>query len=147
MNGKELPVYGDGKNIRDWLYVTDHCEAIVAVLKHGTPGRSYNIGGNNEKQNIEVVTLICDAIDNKIGLLPGATARRSLITFVKDRLGHDRRYAIDATRIKEEIGWEPAVTFETGIDKTIDWYLSNQEWVNSIADGTYQDYYQKMYEK
>jgi len=147
MNGKELPVYGDGKNIRDWLYVTDHCEAIVAVLKHGTPGRSYNIGGNNEKQNIEVVTLICDAIDNKIGLLPGATARRSLITFVKDRLGHDRRYAIDATRIKEEIGWEPAVTFETGIDKTIDWYLSNQEWVSSIADGTYQDYYQKMYEK
>ena len=145
MNGKALPVYGDGKNVRDWLYVVDHCEAIVAVLEKGKPGRSYNIGGNNEKQNIEVVTLICDILDQKVGLLEGGKERRSLITFVKDRLGHDRRYAIDATRIGEEIGWQPSISFEKGIGKTIDWYLANQRWVGSVVDGSYQDYYQKMY--
>ena len=107
MRGKTLPVYGDGKNVRDWLYVKDHCEAIVEVVKKGGNGQCYNIGGNNEKQNIEVVTLICDILDKKLGLPDSGEPRRSLITFVKDRLGHDRRYAIDATKIKEELGWEP----------------------------------------
>ncbi len=147
MLGKELPVYGDGKNIRDWLYVEDHCEAIVEVLKKGENGKSYNIGGNNEKQNIEVVTLICDILDRKIGLLESGEPRRSLITFVKDRLGHDRRYAIDPTRIRDELGWEPKVTFESGIEKTLDWYLENQDWVKAIVDGSYQNYYQEMYGK
>jgi dTDP-glucose 4,6-dehydratase len=145
MNGRELPVYGDGKNIRDWLYVKDHCEAIVQVIDKGVNGRSYNIGGNNEKQNIEVVTLICDILDRKIGLPVSGKPRRSLISFVKDRLGHDRRYAIDASRIKQEIGWQPRVTFEEGIERTIDWYLSNQDWVNGVIDGSYQQYYEKMY--
>ncbi|WP_419176724.1 dTDP-glucose 4,6-dehydratase [Desulfosediminicola sp.] len=146
MHGKSLPVYGDGKNIRDWLYVEDHCEAIVEVLKNGENGKSYNIGGNNEKQNIEVVTLICDILDRKIGLPESGKPRRSLITYVADRLGHDRRYAIDASRIREELGWEPKMTFERGIEKTIDWYLANQEWVANIVDGSYQKYYQEMYE-
>ena len=145
MHGKPLPVYGDGKNIRDWLYVGDHCEAVLEVLGKGRIGRSYNIGGNNEKQNIEVVTLICDTLDRKLGLPPSGQPRRSLITFVKDRLGHDRRYAIDASRIKEEIGWQPRVTFEQGVEMTIDWYLANAEWVASVVDGTYQEYYTKMY--
>lgn len=146
MNAKELPVYGDGKNIRDWLYVKDHCEAIVEVLEKGVYGNCYNIGGNNEKQNIEVVTLICDLLDEKLGLPESGKPRKSLITFVKDRLGHDQRYAIDATTIKEQIGWEPKVTFEEGISMTIDWYLDNQEWVNSVIDGSYQKYYQQMYD-
>ncbi len=145
MNGKELPVYGDGKNIRDWLYVEDHCEAIVQVIKKGENGRSYNIGGNNEKQNIDVVTLICDILDRKIGLPDSGEPRRSLITFVRDRLGHDRRYAIDASRIKQEIGWQPRVTFEEGIEYTIDWYLANQDWVDDVIDGSYRQYYEKMY--
>ena len=145
MHGKPLPVYGDGKNIRDWLYVGDHCEAVLEVLGKGRIGRSYNIGGNNEKQNIEVVTLICDTLDRKLGLPTSGQPRRSLITFVKDRLGHDRRYAIDASRIKEEIGWQPRVTFEQGVEMTIDWYLANAEWVASVVDGSYQEYYTKMY--
>lgn len=145
MHGRELPVYGDGKNIRDWLYVQDHCEAIVEVIRKGENGTSYNIGGNNEKQNIEVVTLICDILDRKLGPAESGKPRRSLITFVADRLGHDRRYAIDASRIREQIGWQPKVTFETGIEKTIDWYLANQRWVASVVDGSYQEYYQKMY--
>lgn len=145
MHGKPLPVYGDGKNIRDWLYVGDHCEAVLEVLGKGRIGRSYNIGGNNEKQNIEVVTLICDTLDRKLGPATSGQPRRSLITFVKDRLGHDRRYAIDASRIKEEIGWQPRITFEQGVEMTIDWYLANAEWVASVVDGSYQEYYTKMY--
>lgn len=144
-NGKELPVYGDGKNIRDWLYVTDHCQAIIEVLEKGEAGRTYNIGGNSEKTNIEVVTLICDMLDEKLGLLPSGESRRSLITFVTDRLGHDRRYAIDSTRLKEEIGWQPSVTFEQGIAMTIDWYLDNQEWLDTVIDGSYLEYYERMY--
>ncbi|MBU1234712.1 MAG: dTDP-glucose 4,6-dehydratase [Proteobacteria bacterium] len=146
MTGKSLPIYGDGKYVRDWLYVKDHCEAIVEVLEKGRVGQSYNIGGNNEKQNLEVVTLICDTLDRKLGLPASGEPRRSLITFVKDRLGHDRRYAIDATYIKEQLGWEPKVTFEQGIEKTVDWYLANQEWVESVIDGSYREYYEKMYE-
>ena len=145
MNGKKLPVYGDGRNVRDWLYVVDHCRAIVAVLEGGRPGRSYNIGGNNEKQNIEVVTQICDILDRKVGRDQQDRPRRSLITFVKDRQGHDRRYAIDASRIRDEIGWQPSVSFEQGIELTVDWYLENQQWVRDVADGSYQDYYLRMY--
>ena len=144
-NGKELPVYGDGKNIRDWLYVTDHCQAIIEVLEKGSSGRTYNIGGNNEKTNIEVVTQICDMLDAKIGPLPNGSSRRSLITFVTDRLGHDRRYAIDSTRLKQEIGWQPSLPFEQGIELTIDWYLAHPGWLETVIDGSYQDYYQKMY--
>lgn len=147
MTGKALPIYGDGKNVRDWLYVKDHCEAIVEVLTKGTVGGSYNIGGNNEKQNIEVVTLLCDILDKKIGLPPSGEPRRNLITYVKDRLGHDRRYAIDASFIKDQLGWEPQVTFEKGMEKTVDWYLANQDWVASVIDGSYLKYYEKMYGK
>ena len=144
-NGKELPVYGDGKNVRDWLYVTDHCQAIIEVLEKGRSGRTYNIGGNNEKTNIEVVTLICKMLDAKIGPLPGGRSRTELITFVTDRLGHDRRYAIDSTRLKEEIGWQPSVTFEQGIEITLDWYLAHQDWLETVIDGSYKDYYTRMY--
>ena len=145
LQGKNLPVYGDGLNIRDWLFVQDHCEAILEVLDRGQNGESYNIGGNNEKKNIEVVTLICDLLDRKIGLLPSGKPRTSLITYVKDRLGHDRRYAIDAAKIKEQLGWQPKMTFEQGIDVTIDWYLNNQHWVAAVIDGSYMEYYTKMY--
>jgi len=145
MGGRSLPVYGDGKNVRDWLYVKDHCEAIVAVLDGSRPGRSYNIGGNNEKKNIDVVRSICDILDKKVGLLDGNRPRHSLITFVKDRLGHDRRYAIDASRIRDEIGWQPSISFQQGLEQTIDWYLENQAWVSEVVDGSYQDYYRKMY--
>ncbi len=145
MKGKSLPVYGDGKNVRDWLYVQDHCEAIIEVVRRGRAGHCYNIGGNNEKQNLEVVTLICDILDRKLGLPVTGKPRRSLITFVKDRLGHDRRYAIDASRIKDELGWEPKMSFEEGMEKTVDWYLANQKWVDEIVDGSYQQYYEKMY--
>ena len=147
MQGKSLPVYGDGKNVRDWLYVGDHCEAIVEVLEKGGSGQCYNIGGNNEKQNIEVVTLICDLLDQKLGIGSSGEPRRNLITFVRDRLGHDRRYAIDASKIREQLGWEPKVTFEQGIEATIDWYLEHQAWVKDIVSGAYQEYYQAMYQK
>lgn len=145
MHGKSLPVYGDGKNVRDWLFVQDHCEAIVEVLLKGDNGHCYNIGGNNEKQNIEVVTLICDLLDQKIGLPESGNPRRSLITFVEDRLGHDRRYAIDAGKIKNQLGWEPQMTFEQGMERTVDWYLANQDWVADIVSGSYQNYYATMY--
>ena len=145
LQGKLLPVYGDGKNIRDWLFVGDHCEAIAEVIAHGKNGESYNVGGNNEKQNIEVVTLICDLLDKKAGLGHDGRPRRSLITFVKDRLGHDRRYAIDASKLKTELGWEPKVSFEQGIEMTIDWYLGHQQWVEKIVNGSYMDYYRTMY--
>ncbi len=145
MTGRTLPVYGDGKNVRDWLYVLDHCEAIVEVLRRGNPGENYNIGGNNEKQNIEVVTLICDTLDRKLGLPESGEPRRKLITYVKDRLGHDRRYAIDACYMEEQFDWKPKVSFEEGIEKTVDWYLANQDWVNSVINGSYRKYYAKMY--
>lgn len=146
LHGTSLPVYGDGKNIRDWLFVGDHCEAIIEVIENGRNGESYNVGGNNEKQNIEVVTLICDLLDEKLGLGSDGRPRRSLITFVKDRLGHDRRYAIDSSKLKKELGWEPKITFEQGIGMTIDWYLSHQKWVEDIVNGSYMDYYRAMYQ-
>jgi len=143
--GKDLPVYGDGKNVRDWLFVADHCEAIWVALVKGRVGETYNIGGNSEKQNIEVVQTICDLLDAKLGLLPGNQPRRSLIKFVKDRAGHDRRYAIDASKIRDELGWEPSIDFASGIERTISWYLDHSEWMAAILDGSYQEYYQSMY--
>ncbi len=146
LHGRELPVYGDGKNVRDWLYVADHCEALLAVLERGEPGRRYNIGGNNEMTNIEVVSQLCDILDDRVGPLPGGSPRRSLIAYVRDRQGHDRRYAIDATRIKDEIGWQPSVVrFADGLAATIDWYLAHRDWLEAVIDGSYQDYYREMY--
>lgn len=145
LQGKQLPVYGDGGNVRDWLYVEDHCEAIIRVLDQGRLGESYAIGGHNEKKNIEIVELLCDMIDRKVGLLPSGAPRRSLITYVRDRLGHDRRYAIDAGKIERELGWTPRFSFPEGIERTIDWYLDHGDWLQRVVNGTYQQYYQKMY--
>ncbi|MFN7290957.1 MAG: dTDP-glucose 4,6-dehydratase [Pirellula sp.] len=134
--GKPLPVYGDGQNIRDWLFVEDHCTAIDLVLHRGREGQTYNIGGNSEKRNLEVVHLICDLLDE---LRPAAgLSRRSLITFVKDRPGHDKRYAIDFSKIHSELGWSPSVTFEQGIRNTIEWYLNNDTWVQRVCSGVYR---------
>ena len=143
--GKDLPVYGDGKNVRDWLYVGDHCEAILTALQKGQVGRTYNIGGNSEKQNIEVVRLVCDLVDEMVGTLPSGKSRQELIRFVTDRPGHDRRYAIDASRIRDELGWQPSMTFKDGIRKTVKWYLENRSWSEAILDGSYQQYYEQMY--
>lgn len=135
--GEPLPIYGDGKNVRDWLYVGDHCAAIRTVLDGGKVGETYNVGGNAERQNIEVVKTICALLDEKQPRVDGAKYE-SQITYVKDRPGHDRRYAIDASKLKRELGWEPAHTFEQGIADTVDWYLSNQSWVNRVLDGSYR---------
>ncbi len=143
MNRKALPVYGDGLNVRDWLHVRDHASAIEVVLKAAKPGSVYNIGGNNEWKNIDIVNLVCDLLDSRLGRAAGEN--RGLITFVKDRPGHDRRYAIDATRLKSDLGWEPSYTFESGIAETIDWYLQNQEWVSDVTSGSYLTYYENQY--
>ena len=144
LEGKQLPVYGDGKNVRDWLFVEDHCSAIRAVLQNGRIGETYNIGGNSERANIDVVTTICDLVDE---MRPGAagTSRRKLITFVEDRPGHDRRYAIDAAKISRELGWKPAEQFESGLRKTVRWYLDNTSWVNSVRTGAYREWIAKNY--
>jgi dTDP-glucose 4,6-dehydratase len=143
LNGKALPVYGDGQNVRDWLYVEDHCEAIAAVLHRGGVGQTYNIGGWNEKRNIDIVETICDIVDEMAG--SSAQGRRSLITFVKDRPGHDRRYAMDASKIERELGWRPRETFETGIRKTVQWYLENEEWVRDVTNGSYRQWIETHY--
>jgi dTDP-glucose 4,6-dehydratase len=137
LDGRPLPVYGSGANVRDWLYVEDHCRAIERVLAEGRPGEVYNIGGNNEKTNLEVVHTLCDLLDE---LLPESRHRphRQLITFVADRPGHDLRYAIDAGRMRSELGWEPEETFETGLKKTVQWYLANQTWCRRVMDGSYR---------
>lgn len=135
--GEPLPVYGDGRQVRDWLFVTDHCEAIRTVLAKGRVGETYNVGGNSEKQNIEVVQAICALLDARRPREDGKP-RSSQITYVADRPGHDRRYAIDASKLKDELGWEPAYTFEQGIAFTVDWYLDNQAWVNGVLDGSYR---------
>ncbi len=141
--GQPLPVYGDGQQIRDWLYVTDHCSAIRAILQKGTPGEVYNVGGWNEKPNIEIVHTLCALLDE---LRPDAAGSyRRLITYVTDRPGHDRRYAIDARKIERELGWRPAETFETGIRKTVEWYLANQDWVAHVQSGAYRDWLDKNY--
>jgi dTDP-glucose 4,6-dehydratase len=143
INRKPLPVYGDGLNVRDWLHVKDHSTAVETVLKGGKPGEVYNIGGNNEWKNIDIVHLVCDLMDENLGRKPGES--RGLITFVKDRPGHDRRYAIDASKIKRELGWQPSYTFESGIRETIKWYLENGDWVSHVTSGEYQKYYTKQY--
>ncbi|MCR4303912.1 MAG: dTDP-glucose 4,6-dehydratase [Gallionella sp.] len=146
--GKALPVYGDGQQIRDWLYVRDHCSAIRCVLEKGRPGEVYNIGGWNEKTNLEIVHTICALLD-EFRPLPAShsplPAYRSLITYVQDRPGHDRRYAIDARKIERELGWKPAETFATGIRKTVQWYLDNQSWVNRVQSGDYRNWVEKNY--
>jgi dTDP-glucose 4,6-dehydratase len=141
--GKPLPVYGDGQNVRDWLYVGDHCNAIREVLARGRIGETYNVGGWNEKTNIDVVYTICDLLDE---LKPKAAGSyRDQVTFVKDRPGHDRRYAIDAGKLERELGWRPAETFETGLRKTVQWYLSNQAWVQDVVSGEYRNWVAKQY--
>jgi len=142
LNHKELPVYGDGKHVRDWLYVEDHCKAIDLVFEKGKSGEVYNIGGHNEKENIEIVKLIITYLQEKT---KDKEINEGLIKHVKDRLGHDRRYAIDPTKIKNELGWEPETRFEDGIKKTIDWYLENQEWLNKVITGEYLEFYRRNY--
>ena len=136
LNNEDLPVYGDGMNVRDWLYVTDHCEAIDLIIHEGTVGEVYNVGGHNEMANIDIVKLICNALDKP----------ESLIKYVTDRKGHDRRYAIDPTKIHAELGWLPKTSFEEGIQKTIQWYLDNEDWWQDIVSGEYRNYYKEMYE-
>lgn len=143
INNKPLPVYGDGKYTRDWLYVIDHAVAIDLVFHQGKNHETYNIGGFNEWQNIDLVKLLCQKMDEKLGRSAGTSEQ--LITYVKDRPGHDLRYAIDATKINKELGWKPSVTFEEGLALTIDWYLSNTDWLQHVTSGQYQQYYQKQY--
>lgn len=143
LSGKPLPVYGDGQNVRDWLYVGDHCAAIREVLARGRLGETYNVGGWNEKTNLDVVYTLCDLLDE---LKPKAAGSyRDQITFVKDRPGHDRRYAIDARKLERELGWKPAETFETGLRKTVQWYLDNQAWVQDVVSGEYRNWVAKQY--
>lgn len=137
MAGEALPVYGDGRNVRDWLYVADHCTAIRRVLDAGRVGETYNVGGNAERENITVVKTLCALLDDRQPL-PDGRAREDLITFVKDRPGHDRRYAIDAGRIRRELGWTPSESFESGMRRTVDWYLAHQAWVRHVLDGSYR---------
>lgn len=148
LKGKNLPVYGDGKNVRDWLYVEDHAKGIDEVQEKGRLYETYNIGGHNEKQNIEIIKIILSTL---LELLPETDERRkhiseSLITYVADRKGHDRRYAIAPDKIKEEVGWFPETNFETGIKRTIKWYLENEVWLENVTSGEYQKYYENMYE-
>jgi dTDP-glucose 4,6-dehydratase len=142
LEGKPLPIYGEGDQIRDWLYVEDHARALYTVLTQGKPGETYNIGGHNEKRNLEVVYTICDLLDE---IKPKETSYRDQITYVADRPGHDRRYAIDARKISAELGWKPQETFETGIRKTVEWYLSHQDWVENIKSGSYKNWIEQNY--
>jgi len=143
INEKPLPVYGDGQYTRDWLYVLDHARAIEAIFRNGKQGETYNIGGFNEWTNIDLITMLCELIDKKLDRPAGSS--KKLITYVKDRPGHDRRYAIDATKIKNELGWKPSVTFEEGLAETISWYLNNTAWLQSVTSGGYKEYYKKQY--
>ena len=142
LEGKPLPVYGDGRQVRDWLYVGDHCAAIRAVLAKGRPGEVYNIGGNAEKPNIEVVHALCDALGH---LVPREGGYRGLVTYVKDRPGHDRRYAIDATKIRAELGWAPSESFESGLERTVRWYLDHADWVAAVRSGAYRQWIETNY--
>lgn len=140
---KPLPVYGKGENVRDWLYVEDHASAIDIIFHKGKPGDVYNIGGNNEWKNIDLVKMLCDIMDEKLNRQKGTSEK--LITFVKDRPGHDLRYAIDSSKLKRELGWSPAVDFPTGLAKTVNWYFNNGEWLDHVTSGAYREYYQNMY--
>jgi len=142
-NNKPLPVYGKGENIRDWLWVNDHARAIDVIFHKGRNGETYNIGGHNEWKNIDLIKVMCKVMDEKLGRPEGESEK--LITYVTDRAGHDMRYAIDATKLKEELGWVPSLQFEEGIRNTIDWYLDNEEWLNNITSGDYESYYEKQY--
>lgn len=144
-NNKPLPVYGKGENVRDWLFVEDHARAIDTIFHNGKQGQSYNVGGFNEWKNIDLVHLLCSIMDKKLGRAEGESAK--LITYVKDRAGHDLRYAIDATKLNKELGWSPSLQFEEGLEKTVEWYLSNEEWINHVTSGDYQKYYDAQYEK
>jgi dTDP-glucose 4,6-dehydratase len=143
IQNKPLPIYGKGENVRDWLYVIDHADAIDTILHKGKMGETYNIGGHNEWTNIELIRLLCKIMDEKLGREKGSNEK--LITFVTDRAGHDLRYAIDATKLKEELGWTPSLQFEEGLNKTIDWYLENSEWLKKVTNGEYLKYYEKQY--
>jgi len=141
---KPIPVYGKGENIRDWLWVEDHARAIDVIFHNAKSGTTYNIGGHNEWKNIDLIRLLCRILDKKLGRAEGESEK--LITFVTDRAGHDLRYAIDATKLKDELGWTPSITFEQGLEKTVDWYLNNEEWLNNVTSGHYKDYYQEQYD-
>jgi dTDP-glucose 4,6-dehydratase len=143
VHSKPLPVYGKGENVRDWLWVNDHARAIDIIFHQGKLGETYNIGGFNEWKNIDIVHLLCSIMDKKLGRADGESAK--LITYVKDRAGHDMRYAIDATKLNKELGWEPSLQFEEGMDKTIDWYLANEGWIQSVTSGSYKQYYDQQY--
>ena len=143
-HSKSIPIYGKGENIRDWLYVVDHARAIDTIYHEGKNGETYNIGGNNEWQNIQLINKLCEVMDQKLGRTPGTSAK--LITYVTDRAGHDMRYAIDSSKLMRELGWEPSLQFEEGIVKTVDWYLENEDWMNRIISGEYEKYYQKQYQ-
>jgi dTDP-glucose 4,6-dehydratase len=142
-HSKPLPVYGEGLNVRDWLWVEDHARAIDVIFHHGENGETYNVGGFNEWKNIDLIHVLCRIMDQRLGRPEGESAK--LITYVKDRAGHDLRYAIDASRIERELGWKPSLQFEEGLEKTVDWYLSNEEWIAHITSGSYQEYYQHQY--
>ncbi|MBN1132553.1 MAG: dTDP-glucose 4,6-dehydratase [Bacteroidales bacterium] len=142
---KPIPVYGKGENVRDWLYVLDHAQAIDTIFHRGVPGDTYNIGGNNEWKNLDLIRLLCKITDEKLMRKEGTS--QSLITFVKDRAGHDLRYAIDSSKIQKELGWSPSVTFEEGLAETVDWYLNNLEWMEHVTSGAYQSYYREQYEE
>lgn len=142
-NNRPVPVYGKGENIRDWLWVEDHARAIDVIFHKAKTGQTYNIGGHNEWKNIDLINLLCAILDKKLGRETGESAK--LISFVTDRAGHDLRYAIDATRLKEELGWEPSLQFEEGLEKTVDWYLANEEWLEHVTSGNYQQYYAEQY--
>jgi dTDP-glucose 4,6-dehydratase len=144
-NNKPIPVYGKGENVRDWLWVEDHARAIDVILHKGKNGETYNIGGHNEWKNIDLIHLLCRIMDKKLGRAEGESAK--LITFVKDRAGHDLRYAIDATKLKNELGWMPSLQFEEGLEKTVDWYLANQSWLDHVTSGDYKKYYDDQYVK
>lgn len=142
-NNKPIPVYGKGENVRDWLFVEDHAAAIDIIFHRGKNGDTYNIGGNNEWKNIDLIRLLCDIMDRKLGRPQGESQK--LITFVADRAGHDLRYAIDSSKLQRELGWAPSLTFEEGLEKTVDWYLANEKWIKNVTSGEYQDYYNKHY--
>jgi dTDP-glucose 4,6-dehydratase len=142
---KPLPVYGKGENVRDWLYVEDHANAIDLIFHHGKEGETYNIGGNNEWKNIDLIHLLCVLMDQKLGREAGTSAK--LITYVKDRAGHDLRYAIDSSKLQKDLGWEPSLDFAEGLSRTIDWYLENEEWIDRLTSGAYQQYYEEQYSK
>jgi dTDP-glucose 4,6-dehydratase len=146
LEGKALPVYGDGQNVRDWLYVDDHCSAIRTVLERGTPGETYNVGGNSERNNLHVVNTICDLVD-EFRPDPAIGPRGKLITFVADRPGHDRRYAIDARKIARDLEWTPSVDFEHGLRNTVQWYLDNSSWVENVRSGGYLQWIKQNYEE